>query len=147
MDTIITRDCNTCTFHYQGGHPDSVCQPCLDDHSYLPFWKHKENKMSDGATEMLREEREGDITITNPDFPKTPLRITPLTTQVGGDHYTSMRIQPLEFAIANSLDFFQKDIIKYVTRRKGGKSKRIEDLKKAQHYLSMYIDAVEGGSW
>lgn len=88
--------------------------------------------MSDGATEMMRDEN--------------TFEVSPFATQVGGDHYKTMKIQPLEFAIANDLDFFQKDIIKYVTRRKGDKVKRIEDLQKAKHYLEMYIEAVfEGG--
>ena len=63
-------------------------------------------------------------------------------TQVGGSHYKDMGIQPVEFALANKLDFFQKDILKYITRRKGDKAKRIEDLNKAKHYLDMYIESV-----
>lgn len=62
--------------------------------------------------------------------------------QVGGDHYKTMAIQPVEFALANKLDFFQKDILKYTTRCKGDKAKRLEDLNKAKHYLDMYIEAV-----
>jgi hypothetical protein len=61
---------------------------------------------------------------------------------VGGDHYLKFTIQPIEFALANKLDFFQKDILKYITRRKGDKTKRLEDLQKAKHYLEMYIEAV-----
>lgn len=68
-----------------------------------------------------------------------------LTVQVGGDHYKSMAIQPIEFALANKLDFFQKDIVKYVTRRKGNKVKRIEDLEKAKHYIDLYIEAISQG--
>lgn len=65
-----------------------------------------------------------------------------LGTMVGGDHYLKFKIQPVEFALANKLDFFQKDILKYTTRRKGDKAKRLEDLNKARHYLDMYIEAV-----
>jgi hypothetical protein len=32
--------------------------------------------------------------------------------------------------------------LKYTTRRKGDKTKRLEDLNKAKHYLDMYIEAV-----
>ena len=71
-----------------------------------------------------------------------PKKASALDTQVGGDHYKSMAIQPLEFAILNRLDFFQKDILKYITRRKGDKAKRLEDLDKAKHYLEIYIEAV-----
>ena len=66
-----------------------------------------------------------------------------LGTMIGGDHYLSFAIQPVEFALANKLNFFQKDILKYTTRRKGDKAKRLEDLNKAKHYLDMYIEAVE----
>lgn len=68
------------------------------------------------------------------------------TTQVGGSHYKTMTIQPVEFALANKLDFFQKDIVKYITRRKGDKAKRLEDLNKAKHYLEMYIEAITNDS-
>lgn len=71
-----------------------------------------------------------------------PVAPSAFDTQVGGDHYKSMKIQPIEFALANNLDFFQKDIIKYSTRRKGDKAKRLEDLHKCKHYLEMYIEAV-----
>ncbi|MDE3021861.1 MAG: DUF3310 domain-containing protein [Pseudomonadota bacterium] len=67
--------------------------------------------------------------------------------QVGGNHYKSLAIQPIEYAVANGLDFFQKDILKYITRIKGDKEKRLEDLQKAKHYLEMYIEAVELGKW
>ena len=69
--------------------------------------------------------------------------VSAFDTQVAGSHYKDMAIQPVEFALANKLDFFQKDIIKYTTRRKGDKAKRVEDLRKAMHYLEMYIEAVE----
>lgn len=72
-------------------------------------------------------------------------KVSPLTIQVGGDHYKTMAIQPVEFAIANKLDFFQKDIVKYVVRRKGDKAKRLEDLNKAKHYIDLYIEAIEKG--
>lgn len=59
--------------------------------------------------------------------------------QVGGTHYKDQKIQPWDFIMSNNLDFFQGNIIKYVTRwkEKGG----VEDLKKAQHYLQKYIES------
>lgn len=68
-------------------------------------------------------------------------------TQVGGDHYTNMNIQPLEFAIANRLNFFQLNIVKYVVRRKGGEEKKLEDLYKARDYINKYIEALEKGDF
>ena len=58
--------------------------------------------------------------------------------QIGGDHYKSKGIQPWDFIAANDLDYFQGNVIKYVTRfrEKNG----IQDLEKAQHYLQKLID-------
>ena len=60
-----------------------------------------------------------------------------LTTQVGGDHYKDMPIQPTEFIHANGIGFIEGNIIKYLCRhrRKNGK----QDLEKAAHYLQMLI--------
>lgn len=62
--------------------------------------------------------------------------------QPGGNHYLNQPIQPWDYIASNKLDFFQGNIIKYITRwrDKGG----IEDLKKAQHYLEKYIEIESG---
>jgi len=59
-------------------------------------------------------------------------------TQVGGTHYTKMRIQPFQFSMANKLDPMQHTIIKYVARfrDKGG----IPDLEKAKQTIDLLID-------
>lgn len=61
-----------------------------------------------------------------------------LATQVGGDHYKKLAIQPMEYSMKNNLNACQHTIIKYVTRYKdkGG----IEDLKKARHTIDMLIE-------
>ena len=61
-----------------------------------------------------------------------------LDVQVGGGHYKDRAIQPVEYIYANKLDFFQGNVVKYVTRwrDKGG----VADLEKAKHYLEMYIE-------
>lgn len=62
-------------------------------------------------------------------------------TQVGGNHYKDLAIQPLEFIVKNELDFLQGNVVKYVVRykTKGG----LEDLKKARHYLDLMIELKE----
>jgi hypothetical protein len=62
---------------------------------------------------------------------------SPLTRQVGGDHYKTASIQPVEYIRANNLNFFEGNAVKYITRHrvKGGKA----DLEKAIHYLEMEI--------
>jgi hypothetical protein len=57
-------------------------------------------------------------------------------TQTGGTHY-QVAIQPWDYIVANNLGYLEGNVIKYVTRykNKGG----VEDLKKAQHYLTKLI--------
>lgn len=71
-----------------------------------------------------------------------PEAVSPLKQQVAGDHYTSMRIQPLEFSMANGLNSCQHTAIKYIVRRKGN---RIEDIDKAIHTLRIWRDMIERG--
>jgi hypothetical protein len=63
--------------------------------------------------------------------------VTAWETQVGGNHYKDYAIQPMEFALANKLDFAQGNVIKYVLRhdKKNGR----EDLEKAKHYIDLMI--------
>ena len=63
-----------------------------------------------------------------------------MQTQVGGDHYKSLKIQPLEYALANDLGICEHAVIKYVSRwkQKGG----IDDLRKAKHYIDIMIEGA-----
>jgi len=58
--------------------------------------------------------------------------------QVGGSHYKSKAIQPWDYIASNNLGYLEGNIVKYVSRwkEKGG----LEDLKKAQHYLTKLIE-------
>lgn len=143
MDTV--RDCNTCRHHVQGRSIDdapSICWSCIGLQGQtkvdLPHWQSKE-----GLVEVDTSKPKA----CNTDGKEVPVKLHirkgAAGRQVGGTHYKNMAIQPIEFALANKLDFFQLNIIKYITRQKEGK--RMEDLQKAQHYLSMYIEAVEAG--
>lgn len=61
-----------------------------------------------------------------------------LDTQIGGDHYKHLAIQPMEYSMKNGLDACQHTAIKYITRfrEKGG----IADLEKAKHCIDMLIE-------
>ena len=61
----------------------------------------------------------------------------PLHTQISGDHYKHLKIQPFEYIMANTIPYSEGNIIKYVTRwrNKGG----IKDLEKARHYIDLLI--------
>ena len=61
----------------------------------------------------------------------------PLKTQISGDHYKSLPIQPIEYIHANGIPFAEGCVIKYVSRwkSKGG----IRDLEKARHFIDLLI--------
>jgi hypothetical protein len=60
-----------------------------------------------------------------------------LETQVGGDHYKTKAIQPVEYIHANGLGFCEGNVVKYVTRWKDKNG--VKDLEKAKHYLDILI--------
>ena len=64
-----------------------------------------------------------------------------LTTQVGGDHYSKLAIQPVEYINANHLTYLQGNVIKYVTRYKDKNG--LQDLQKARHYIDILIELEE----
>ena len=61
--------------------------------------------------------------------------------QVGGNHYSKLAIQPMEYSMANGLDACQHTIIKYVTRFRDKNG--VEDLRKAIHTLELLIEYEE----
>ena len=63
---------------------------------------------------------------------------SPLSTQIGGDHYTKLAIQPMQYSMKNGIDPLQHTIIKYVTRFRDKAG--IEDLEKAKHCIDMLIE-------
>jgi len=60
----------------------------------------------------------------------------PLQRQVGGNHYKTMKIQPLEFIEANELSFCLANAVKYICRHKNKNG--LEDIEKAIHYLELH---------
>lgn len=61
-----------------------------------------------------------------------------LDVQVGGGHYKTKAIQPVEYSHANNLSFIEGSVVKYITRwrDKGG----ITDLEKIKHYVDLLIE-------
>lgn len=57
-------------------------------------------------------------------------------------HYTQGKIEPIDYIEANDLNFNLGNVIKYVSRAKY-KGKELEDLKKAQWYLTREIGRLE----
>ena len=65
-----------------------------------------------------------------------------LETQVGGSHYNSMKIQPIEYTMKNEMNPLQHTAIKYISRYKS-KGTPLEDLRKAIHSLELLIQFEE----
>ena len=63
--------------------------------------------------------------------------------QVGGDHYKKLHIQPVEYIYANELDFFEGNIVKYVTRHRT-KGEGAKDIQKIIHYAQMILELRYG---
>lgn len=66
--------------------------------------------------------------------------------QIGGDHYKRLAVQPWAAMEAwmtpeQFEGYLLGNIIKYAARQKGD---RLEDLKKARHYLDKLISIMEG---
>jgi len=87
--------------------------------------------------------------MADPDLPFACVQCTkeekpkadPLETQVGGDHYSRMKIQPIEYIQANDLGFEEGNIVKYVTRHKFKNG--AEDIKKIKHYCDLLLKRYE----
>lgn len=61
-----------------------------------------------------------------------------LDSQVGGNHYKDLVIQPVEYIHRNGIGYMEGCAIKYLTRwrSKGG----IQDLEKAKHFIDLLIE-------
>ena len=64
-----------------------------------------------------------------------------LETQVGGDHYKDMQIQPIEYILKNNLGYCEANVVKYISRWQSKNG--IEDLRKARHYIDLLIDSID----
>jgi len=86
--------------------------------------------------------KDSGVIISRPKTPTPTKPKDPWKTQVGGDHYSKLPIQPFQYSMANSLDPMQHTIIKYVTRfrDKGGTN----DLEKAKQTIDLLIEWEKG---
>lgn len=68
--------------------------------------------------------------------------LTALDAQEGGNHYKGLKIQPVEYIGANGLDYFQGNVVKYITRHKTKNG--AEDIRKAIHYCQLILQMQYG---
>jgi hypothetical protein len=71
-----------------------------------------------------------------------PMSYRALDRQVGGGHYKDMKIQPIEYVVANNMGYCEANIVKYITRHhlKGG----AEDIDKVIHYAQLLKEMKYG---
>ena len=86
------------------------------------YWLYKKNGLNDA---------------TPADWDAIRPEADPLSYQVGGDHYTKMKIQPIEYIHANKMDFMDGCIVGYISRwrDKGG----VQDLQKIKQFVDLII--------
>jgi hypothetical protein len=60
--------------------------------------------------------------------------------QVAGDHYKKMKIQPIEYIMANQLGFCEGAIVKYISRWRD-KGNGIDDLRKIKQFCDFIIES------
>ena len=65
--------------------------------------------------------------------------VNALKEQVGGNHYSKLAIQPVEYINANGLSYLAGNVVKYISRY-NHKGKPLQDLQKAKHYVEMLIE-------
>lgn len=107
------------------------------DHDYL---KRKETlqKVVENEVHTLEQHHEAKsmdvlLTAAGNDHKQSALDI-----QEGGSHYKDMKIQPVQYIIANDIGFIEGSVIKYVSRWKNKNG--LQDLKKARHFLDILIE-------
>ena len=66
--------------------------------------------------------------------------------QVSGNHYKKLKIQPLDYCMANQFNACQTHAMKYITRynlKWKDKKDQIKDLEKAKHVIDMLIEKIK----
>lgn len=99
-------------------------------------WDLKKEPFGGSVRDMTQEELNASVE------QKTQVSVTsPMKTQIGGDHYKKLVIQPVEYVHKNGIGYMEGSAIKYLSRwrDKGGKA----DLLKAKHFIELLLE-MEG---
>ena len=62
--------------------------------------------------------------------------------QIGGDHYRSKKVQPIEYIMANDMPFADGNVVKYVSRHR--QKNGAEDIKKGIQYFLFILENEYG---
>ena len=137
-----TRSCGTCIHQEIGGGLSNIKTLCWDCTSFktLVHWEPRLTARRITVTPRPKELKLSLAEYVNTLADDTPkVANTALDVQVGGDHYKKLKIQPMEYSMANGLDACQHTAIKYVTRFRD-KGTPVEDLDKAIHAIQLLKD-------
>jgi len=61
----------------------------------------------------------------------------------GREYYKRFKIEPIDFIVANELDFIEGNVIKYICRYKYKNMDTLEDLRKAKQNVEWLIEREE----
>ena len=98
---------------------------------FVKRWNERNNAVPNATTPPAQQESHTEET-------KPIQQALATDTQIGGNHYTKLAIQPMRYSMENGLDALQHTVIKYVTRFRDKNG--IEDLEKAKHCIDMLIE-------
>jgi len=87
---------------------------------------------------VFDDKKHAPIAVGMADIEREQEQATASATQVGGDHYRNMTIQPAEYNQRNGLNFCEACVIKYVSRHKHKNG--AEDVRKAIHFLNLLLE-------
>ena len=115
-------------------HTDEVCLNDGDD-----YHKQADQRMNDHQL-MQEIVHGGEPLFTPAEEPRTPA--SALDIQEGGQHYKKYAIQPIEFVVRNNVPTLESNALKYILRH--GDKNKMEDLRKARHYLELMAEMYYG---
>lgn len=102
-------------------------------------WGHADSPFDIIAYKVLKEAAKPTAVL---DAQEAAAPTSALDVQEGGSHYKSLAIQPVEYIQRNNLDYFQGNVIKYITRHKSKNG--AEDVRKALHYCQLVLELQYG---
>jgi hypothetical protein len=136
------RSCNTCLHQpKQASSIDEAPAKCWDCTSFktLVHWEPKKKPVEVQEDEPLELSP-----IDYASLHDAEEETSALETQIAGSHYKHLKIQPMEYSMANKLDACQHTAIKYITRFRSKNG--LEDLEKAKHAIDLLIQFEYGTS-
>lgn len=102
-----------------------------------PYWAPGTAWNAGEVLEVAKDGRLVPLTIE----PKAP---SALDTQVGGDHYKTAKIQPVQYIEANKLGFLEGCVVKRITRHDKPSGKGRQDIEKIIHECQLLLELRYG---